>query len=528
MKNYLIPVLLAMMLSLFFCKDKDDALPPVITKSYDVVGQAQKGPFVNGSDVNIYELDSNFKPTGRTFHTNTDAKGYFELESLTLVSPYVELLADGFYFNEVTGNLSGERMVLKAIIDLSSQTDININVLTNLEFERVKYLISTSGASLAKAKKQAQKELLKVFSMDSIQVDKAELLDIAITGEDDAVLLAVSCILQANRSSAELSKLQADIILDMKNDGILSDSLLQSSLISQSVALNMDRIRQNLVDKYTELGNILTQINAFDKYIAYFNLHSPFHYTSLFEYPASTLNGTNALAYNVLKIEAYTFYSFAVNMPRSGSIKIKIKLIDGSGTWWPLPSGNYGWKVNPYDESAKQQTFSSTINGQIIDLPLTFTTYGTAVVEYYFKASGPPSHTKIISWGGYNESGFEFKENSPLGKNILALNDSSEIKSGTYYVMGVVGHIAFRLKFKVRFPDSVTAGVLGGFGHYSFNRLDGTLEIELASSEFGDTTIISGVSEIALKFTGKGKISVESNLLLEDGTYLKKTYLMNV
>lgn len=528
MKNYLIPGLMALMFSLFFCKDRSDPLPPVLTKSYTVSGKAQKGPFINGSDVNIYELDYNFKPTGRTFHVNTDAIGHFELEDIKLVSPYVELSADGFYFNEVTGNLSGERLVLKAIIDLTGQTPIHINVLTNLEFERVKYLISSKGMSLSGAKNQVQKELMKVFSIDSIQVDRAEALDIVSAGEGDAVLLAVSCILQANRTTAELSKLQADMVLDMKNDGVLGDSLLQSSLISQSVALNMDRIRQNLVSKYKELGQHLTSINSFDKHIAYFNLHSPFQYTSPFEYPTSTLNGTNALAFNVLKIEAYTFYSFAVKMPSSGSIKIKIRLIDGSGTWWPLPSGNYGWKVNSFDESAKQQTFSSTVNGEMIDLPLTFTSYGTALVEYYFKPSGPPSHTKTIGWGSYNENGFEFKADSPLGKNLLALSDSSEIKSSTSYVMGVVGHIAYRLKFKVRFPESVLPEVMGGYGHYSYNMKDGTLEIELASSEFGDTTILSGVSEIALKFMGKGTISIESNLLLENGTYLKKTFFMNV
>ena len=528
MKNLLIPGLVALMFSLFFCKDNDDSLPTVITKSYDVVGQAQKGPFINGSDVHIYELDYNFKPTGRTFHTNTDAKGYFEFEGIALVSPYVELLADGFYFNEVTGILSGERLVLKAIIDLTSQTELNINVLTNLEFERVKYLISTNEVSLSAAKKQVQKELLKIFCMESIQVDRAESLDIVSSGEDDAVLLAVSCILQANRTTAELSKLNADIVRDMKKDGILRDSLLQSSLISQSVALNVNRIRENLVRKYNELGQQLTTINSFDKHIAYFNLHSPFQYTSPFEYPASTLNGTNSLAFNVLKIEAYTFYSFAVKMPASGSIKIKIKLIDGIGTWWPMPSGNYGWRLDPYNESVRQQTFTSTVNSEIIDLPLTFTTYGTALIEYYFKASGPPSYTKTISWGGYNESGFGFDRDSPLGKNLLALNDSSEIESNTSYVIGVVGNIAYRLKFKVRFPDSVIPNVVGGYGHYSFNRLDGTLEIELASSEFGDTTIIYGVSEIVLKFSGRGKISIESNLQMKDGQYVKKIFFMNV
>lgn len=528
MKKYFVLCVIALIFSIFSCKDQNDPLPARAEKSFDLMGHAQIGPFINGSNVSIYELDNNFKPTGRTFQSNTDQDGYFELKGVELISPYVEVLADGFYYNEVTGSLSNERMILKAIVDLTKITSININVLTNLEFQRVKYLISSKGSLIQEAKIQSQNELLKIFNIDSIQINNAELLDIINSSQEDAVLLAISCILQANRTTAELTKLQADIVLDMKKDGILNDTLLQSSLISQSLVLNLNKIRQNLIVKYKESGIDLTHINDFDKYITYFNLHSDFHYDSPFEYPASTLNGLNILALKVHKFEAYTFYSLAVKMPVAGNIKVKIKLTDGTGPWWYLASGNYGWKVEPYDNSTHQQVFASTVNGEIIDLPIAFTTYGSAMIEFYCKPTGPPTFIKNISWGEFNDLGFEFKNDSPMGHNLLALNDSSEIKINTDYVVGVFGNLGYRLKFKLKYPDSVTLKVVGGHGNYKYNFITGCMEFELASSEYGDTTFINGISEIALKFMGKGKISIESNLLLKNGKFFNKTCFITI
>lgn len=523
MKNYVIAVITVLIFSLFYCKDQNNPLPLETVKHYDITGQAQIGPFMNGSDVNVYELDRHFDPTGRSYHTNTDEKGHFEWTGIKLVSPYVEVVADGFYYNGVTGEMSNERITLKAISDLSLHKILNVNILTNLESERIKYLITSKRSSIRQAKIESQKELLKVFNIDSIQIDNAESLDIVNSGEPDAILLAVSSILQANRSTAELTKLQADMILDMKEDGILGDTILQNSLFTQSVGLDLQKIRQNLVSRYAKLGIALTTINNFDRYISYFNLHSTFHFNPSFEYPASTLNGINLLAINAHKLQAYTFYSLAVKMPTTGQIKIKIKMTDGIGPWWYLASENYGWKVDPYDQATGQQEFISTINGEIIDLPLAFSAYGTAIVEYYCKPSSAPTFTKAIHWGDYNDLGFEFKDNSPLRPNLLALKDSLEIKGDTPYVIGAAGNSAYRLKFKLRFPASITPQVLGGSGFYTYTFMEGYMEFDLASSEYGDTTFISGVSEIALKFKGTGKITIESNLLMKEGVFLKRT-----
>jgi hypothetical protein len=130
MKTLLISGLISVIIIFFAC---DKGTPDTVEQIYTLSGNAQKGPFINGSDVNIYELDNQFNPTGRSFYANTDELGHFELPGVMLVSPYVQIVADGFYFNEVTGKLSTERMNLKAVSDISDQASVNINVLTTLE-----------------------------------------------------------------------------------------------------------------------------------------------------------------------------------------------------------------------------------------------------------------------------------------------------------------------------------------------------------------------------------------------------------
>ncbi|HET6560044.1 MAG TPA: hypothetical protein VFG54_22140, partial [Prolixibacteraceae bacterium] len=468
-----------------------------------------------------YELNSNFNPTGRTFHTTTDAKGHFELKGVELVSPYVEMVADGFYFNEVSGSLSGERMILKAIIDLTNQGNININVLTNLEFERVKYLIASKGKTIAEAKQQAQQELLKVFSMDTIQIGQAECLDIVNPGEADAVLLAVSSILQANRTTAELSKLQADIILDMKEDGTLGDTIIQSDLINHSMALKLDKIRENLLARYKELGVEMSTTNNFDKYVTYFNRHTSFHYNSPYVYPVSTANGKNILFSDNTHFESMALNSLAVKMPTTGTLKVIVKLTDGIGPWFRTVA-NHGWQIGEYDWKKNQQVFTSTLNNEIIDMQIGFDTYGAALVEYYYDDSTVPSLTKNITWGSFNGSRFNFGD-SLGGLNLLALTDGSEIKNTADYVIGVYDNAYYKLNFTILYPASLTVEVKGGWGNYTPKIVAGGMELILESKEFPELGIIGGVSEMILKFNGTGQITIESDLRFPDGHLLKKT-----
>ena len=110
-------------------------------KSYTVSGYIQKGPYVQGTEITVRELDTSLSPTGRTFTgTIDDNTGTFSAKG-DLSSPYVELSADGYYFNEVSGSLSTAKLTLSALSDLTDNSSVNVNLMTHLEKKRVEYLI---------------------------------------------------------------------------------------------------------------------------------------------------------------------------------------------------------------------------------------------------------------------------------------------------------------------------------------------------------------------------------------------------
>ena len=67
-----------------------------VAKTVD--GVSQKGPYVKGSQVNLYELDGNLKPTGKVFPGEIfNDRGEFSLAGINLESQFVHLLSKGYY-----------------------------------------------------------------------------------------------------------------------------------------------------------------------------------------------------------------------------------------------------------------------------------------------------------------------------------------------------------------------------------------------------------------------------------------------
>ena len=231
----------------------------VISKE-GISGVSQKGPFVQGTDIILWELDSNLVQTGKSFNATTDGGGNFEIRGIELVSPYVRIRADGFYRNEVSGSeTKGQKITLYAIADVSSKSGVNVNILTHLEHLRVEKLAG-EGKSFSDAKSQAQGEILAVFSID------ADLLgsdDLSIFGSSDgsAALLAISILLQGNRSVQELSELLDDISRSIESSGSYESAALKSDFSSWASSVDLSAIRSNI------LGWGLGNVPAFEKYI---------------------------------------------------------------------------------------------------------------------------------------------------------------------------------------------------------------------------------------------------------------------
>ncbi len=173
-----------------------------------LVGYAQKGPFLKGTTVYLYELSDgqSLKPvSGPLTGTVMRDDGYFKFPARNFASRYALVVVDGYYRNEVSGKNSDSPIRLNALVDLSNRDSVNVNVLTHLEYERVHHLVTREKYTVEKAKQKAQQEILKRFHIELDSVPSAEDMDIFGSTDADAALFAVSILLQGNSSSLALA-----------------------------------------------------------------------------------------------------------------------------------------------------------------------------------------------------------------------------------------------------------------------------------------------------------------------------------
>ena len=193
-----------------------------------LAGYSQKGPFLKGSTVYLYELADGrtLKQTNGNFTSNiTRDDGYYKFNSRDLVSQYALIVVDGHYRNEVTGDVSNAAIKLKAISDVHKHSaGANVNVLTHLEYERVYYLVTKKKMKVSAAKRQAQREILKQFHIELDEDMDSENMDVFGDSDADAALLAISILLQGDRSEADMMALLTEITNDIAEDGEWNDS----------------------------------------------------------------------------------------------------------------------------------------------------------------------------------------------------------------------------------------------------------------------------------------------------------------
>jgi hypothetical protein len=261
-----------LLISLFLgCKKVDNSnenTPITPIKKDKISGLVQKGPYINGTQIVMYVLDDKLAQTGKVFNTQiTDNKGSFELNNVELSSKYVELSANGYYFNESSNAITTSQLQLYALTDVTDASTINVNILTHLEKRRVEYLIK-AGKTFNEAKTTAQKEILAIFGFTKDNMKPSESLDISASGDDNAILLAISLILQGGLSVGELSELLATISADIESDGVLSDQL-KLNLRSSAIALNLDQINSYLLGRFQTIG-VTSSIPDFSKFVDLF------------------------------------------------------------------------------------------------------------------------------------------------------------------------------------------------------------------------------------------------------------------
>jgi hypothetical protein len=374
-------LIMSPLLALVFSCSKDGL------KSFELTGYAQKGPFIVGSLVTISELDNELNQTGKVFTTTIiDDLGKFELQDIELSSGYVKITADGNYYNELLGSIVSDRLVLSAIADLNDTRSVNINVLTNLESERLKYLIKEENYSFSKAKEQCLKEILKIFSIDSVPATSSEDLDISGTGQENLELLAISSIIQTGRNVGEMIELMTRIQLDIKEDGILDSKTLLKDLFLSAFKTNAWPIAKNLYDRYSNLGIIIDYPDIqpiIDTILSASEFEKPWE----LEFPPSTQYGLNILTMgDTVMVDTSLSYCFAVNQKVSGDLGFILTSI--MSFYEPHPgSGRYNMDITNYDWGGYQLIEFDTEQAWPLDFPLTDFT-GSSVFQISFHNHG--------------------------------------------------------------------------------------------------------------------------------------------
>ena len=238
----------------------------------EVSGVSQKGPFLNGSKVLVHEIADgrSLKLTGNAFNGKiANDKGEFRINARMLVSQYVSLEATGYYRNEVTGANSNSELTLFAISDVSDRNVVNVNLLTHLEYERVKYLVTQKKQKVKNAKKQAQREIFAILSIDAKNFSNSEDLNLTGSSDEDAALLAFSAVLQGDRSVADLSELLTKIATDLGEDGTWDDSVARMGIADWAATADsagrLDSIRSHVTG-----WGLSSMVPNFEKYVRYF------------------------------------------------------------------------------------------------------------------------------------------------------------------------------------------------------------------------------------------------------------------
>ncbi len=222
---------------------------------YQLSGKVEKGPFVRGTSISVQPLNASLNPIGTVFNGEiSDDAGTFNLGKIELASQYVRIATDGYYFNEVTGNLSTGTLHLVALADLSDRSSVNVNILTHLKSSRIHKLMQ-DGATFAAADKQAQKELLTQFGLQAHENTPAESMTITAGTDGSGVLIAISSIILADRTDAEITQYLSTLSQDLADDGSFTTSNMKTVFQGKSrVTQDLDKLAQNIKDRYSELG----------------------------------------------------------------------------------------------------------------------------------------------------------------------------------------------------------------------------------------------------------------------------------
>lgn len=362
-------------------------------------GSVEKGPYVMGSSVTIYELDEELSQTGKAFSTTiVDEKGLFEQRNLHLSSQYVELKADGYYFNEVAGVVAESPLTLYALAEINDVDNINVNILTTLERRRILHLVSNENMSFADARSKAHSEVLKIFGITEEWVGASEQLSL----DSDALLLAISAVVQGFRPASEVGILLAALSDDLYSDGTIDDQSLISQLLTGVAVIDASALVENLRKRYSEVDYSMDDVKKWLDIIK----NVPHEQLEFIEYPLEVNGYKNALNPEVNRITLKEYFEdyfepaefvLASNTPKWAKFYVELRCNLLSFSYHsPQNWTVYDWTS---DDTAKLiQKYEVTESGKESVVRMSVDCPCTLKILYFENGGSIPTRERIIEF----------------------------------------------------------------------------------------------------------------------------------
>lgn len=236
-------------------------------------GFIQKGPFVENSPVKVWELHADGTRTGRFFETQTDEKGGFSIDCDSLVSKYVDIESEGSFRSEIPGQNYGDPVTLRAFGIASTTSSINVNVFTQLQYNRVAHLVEKDSLSITMAKDSAKGEVERTLFGKTSDVP-FEKLNIFGSTESDGRLLAFSVLMLNNKTSVEFNKTLSSLSYDLA-DGVNNDVKLVQEIQknAEENAIDYAGIQENM--KSWGISDVVPEIQKYADQFMTMDFSSP-------------------------------------------------------------------------------------------------------------------------------------------------------------------------------------------------------------------------------------------------------------
>ena len=235
------------------CSEKEEGKQ--VSGNYTVNGKVEKGPFIKGTTIELQPMSASMNALGTVFSSTISSNsGEFTFGTKEFETPFAQLTANGYFYNEVSGSLSKGMITLRDIVNLADKSTVNVNLLTHLKSQRILNLMA-EGKSFDEANTMAQKELLTAFGLQRFAHVDASQYSISAGNGEAGALIAISSLIIADRTEAELTEYLAEIGEDFGKNGSFSESVKQQMKKDRDrLSQRLERIQANIVSRYEELG----------------------------------------------------------------------------------------------------------------------------------------------------------------------------------------------------------------------------------------------------------------------------------